>query len=142
MLLLLTLFLLTQPDYTQVFSGKVIYQEPAKIPLVDTETLKEWYDQKRPMVVIDARRDGWYDHCRLPQAIRLPHHLSYTDILKILPEDRNTLIVTYCGGLDCPASGYLSRRLQELGYVNIYEYAEGIPAWEEAGYPTLEDHQH
>jgi rhodanese-related sulfurtransferase len=60
---------------------------------------------------------------------------SEADIAKVLP-DKNALVVTYCAGWKCPASGELAERLHKLGYVNVVEYPEGIPGWKDAGNPV------
>lgn len=87
------------------------------------------------MIVVDARAEDFFDGHLLPNAKRLPHYSSDETIAEVLPERIGTFVV-YCGGIECPASKILSTRLVELGYVTVFDYAEGIPAWMAAGYPT------
>ncbi len=79
------------------------------------------------MIVVDARAEDFFDGHLLPNAKRLPHYSSDETIAEVLPERIGTFVV-YCGGIECPASKILSTRLVELGYVTVFDYAEGIPA--------------
>lgn len=103
---------------------------------IKAEELKLWYDQKKPMVVIDARSEKYFDGRLLPNAIWLPSESSEKEILTTIP-NKESLIVVYCAGIKCPASGWLYDKLYSLGYRNIYEYHEGIEEWTQKGYPTV-----
>jgi rhodanese-related sulfurtransferase len=108
---------------------------PESYQLIDTATLKSWYDCGKEMLLVDARSEGYFDGNILPGAICLPHYTHKEDIAKKLPQKNGTIVI-YCGGLDCPASKLLSLRLSAMGYAQVYDYAEGIPAWMAAGYPV------
>ena len=104
------------------------------IEVIDTETLKHWLEEQKEMILVDARAERYFDGNMLPGAIYLPSNSSQEEILQKLPQ-KNIPLIVYCGGIDCPASTTLGTRLREMGYQEIYEYAEGIPAWMAAGYP-------
>jgi len=103
---------------------------------IKADELKLWYDQQRPMVVIDARSEKYFDGRLLPDAIWLPSESSENDILATIP-NKESLIVVYCAGVKCPASGWLYGKLYSMGYLNIYEYHEGIEEWTQKGYPII-----
>ncbi|HEY0050600.1 MAG TPA: rhodanese-like domain-containing protein [Pyrinomonadaceae bacterium] len=48
-----------------------------------------------------------------------------------LPKD--TEIIVYCAGPNCPQSGMAAEKLQTLGYTNVTAYEGGIEEWEAAG---------
>lgn len=100
------------------------------------DELKLWYDQKKSMVVIDARSAKYFDGRMLPDAKWLPSESSEKEILATIP-DKDSLIVVYCAGVKCPASGWLFDKLSSMGYHNIYEYHEGIQEWAQKGYPII-----
>lgn len=52
--------------------------------------------------------------------------------------DRDATIVVYCSGPDCPQSTAAAEKLVDLGFRNVAEYEEGLPAWKEAGLPIEE----
>lgn len=52
--------------------------------------------------------------------------------------DPDAEIVVYCSGPDCPQSGAAARKLADLGYRNVHEYANGLSAWKDAGHRVVE----
>lgn len=99
------------------------------------EQLKGWYDQKKPMIVLDARSKKYFDGTLLPNAKWVSSESSDEEIQKAVPT-KESVIVVYCAGSECPASGWLYDKLVKLGYKNVYEYHAGLEEWLEKGYPT------
>jgi rhodanese-related sulfurtransferase len=87
---------------------------------------------KAQVTVLDARAGKWDDGKRIPGAKSLNAGSTDEEIRTALP-DKNALVVTYCSGVKCPASGMLAKRLHEAGYANVVELPEGIAGWTEAG---------
>jgi rhodanese-related sulfurtransferase len=102
---------------------------------IKADELKSWYDQKKPMIVLDARSEKYFDGRLLPDAKWLPSESSENEILAAIP-NKDSLIVVYCAGVQCPASGWLYDKLSSMGYHNLYEFHEGIQEWTQKGYPT------
>lgn len=50
--------------------------------------------------------------------------------------DRDALIVAYCSGPQCPASGMAEKALYEKGFCAVH-YKGGIAGWKEAGLKTV-----
>ena len=46
-----------------------------------------------------------------------------------LNRDKDTLLIFYCGGLECVLSHNSAFKAEKLGYTNIRVYAEGTPDW-------------
>lgn len=63
---------------------------------------------------------------------------SKEEIKSAIPS-KDSLIVVYCAGVKCPASGWLYDKLTSLGYTNLYEYHEGLEDWIRKGYPTIKE---
>ena len=102
---------------------------------ITTEELLSWYEQKIPMVVLDARGRRFFDGRSLPGAIWISCSAPDDVVLQGVP-DKNSLIVVYCSNIDCPASNWLAGRLLKFGYQHVYEYPNGIDGWVEEGHPT------
>jgi rhodanese-related sulfurtransferase len=90
-----------------------------------------------PVVILDANAGAWDEGKRIPGARSLPHDSGDAEIRAAVGPGQ-PLIVTYCGGLLCPASGRLYRRIRDLGYENVLEYQDGIAGWMAAGLPIEE----
>lgn len=104
---------------------------------IQAEQLKAWYDQKKPMTVLDARSKAYFDGRLLPNAIWLPSDSSEATVKETLPK-KDALIVVYCLGVKCPASGWLYEKLIAMGYTNVFEYHKGLEDWSKKGYPIAQ----
>ena len=84
---------------------------------------------------LDARpRDFWRMN-RIPGAHPLPEDDFDAALAEVGPELRKTTnIVVYCSGYGCEASHIVARQLRERGYPAVI-LDEGLPAWEDEGYP-------
>jgi rhodanese-related sulfurtransferase len=89
---------------------------------------------KKPFVLVDARPKVKYQKSFIPGAISLPK--AEFELKKgLLPADKSTQIVFYCGGYKCKLSHKSAKAAMALGYTNVGVYAAGAPAWKKAGLP-------
>jgi len=97
---------------------------------LNAEALKAVMGAKVPMVLLDARgpSDQWIDG-----AVPLAHDAD-EKALRRAAGNANRLIVTYCGGPECPMSLMLANNLAEHGYTNVIRFTGGVEAWTEAGF--------
>ncbi|MDH4158069.1 MAG: rhodanese-like domain-containing protein [candidate division Zixibacteria bacterium] len=75
----------------------------------------------------------------------LDERLAFTDLripfdsvagkLDLLPEDKNTVIYSFCRG--GRRSAISTNYLRSVGYSHAFNVAGGIMAWKEAGYKTI-----
>jgi len=98
---------------------------------VPVDEVKRAFDQKRRMVIIDARAASDWIRGHIPGAISMPHYQM--DRLDEMPKD-GTWIIAYCA---CPhhASGEVVDALKKRGYPNVAIMDEGILVWQKRGYP-------
>lgn len=103
------------------------------------------YDFIQPYAVIPPRDDGIlidtrdtvrrYDVGHIPGAINLPAKQFDELAPRLLPADKNKLILFYCDGIECKLSHMAADDAEDLGYTNIRVYAEGFPDWFKRGNP-------
>ena len=107
-------------------SAPVEKTDPADI---DTPALKALISAKVPMALLDARgpQKSWIPGAK-PMAVNVKDDV----ILKAVPS-KDALVITYCGGVQCPLSTMLGKRLRDLGYRNVLEYRKGIRGWIASG---------
>jgi rhodanese-related sulfurtransferase len=97
--------------------------------------LKEMVDRDlREFVLVDARNPEEYMEAHIPGAINIPEK-EFDRLAGMLPAAKEFQLVFYCNGVKCGKSRKSALKAAELGYVNVFVYAEGMPVWEEAGYP-------
>jgi rhodanese-related sulfurtransferase len=104
-------------------------------PIVTSEQLKELLDSKKTeIVLIDARTAPEYQEAHIHTAINIP----LSDLEKnssVLTAAKNARLLFYCNGVKCGKSGKSALIARSLGYTDISIYADGMPVWEEKGYP-------
>jgi len=49
--------------------------------------------------------------------------------------DKDDPLVVYCSNYDCTASPTAAKKLEDLGFTNVYDYEGGKEEWKQAGLP-------
>jgi rhodanese-related sulfurtransferase len=119
--------------------------------IITTAELKELLDGDNNLLVVDTMPyDGSYAKAHIPGAV---HFLfpkdpveewddaemdgkSQDDFERLLGDDKDRLIVVYCGYVKCARSHNGAYFARQLGYTNVKRHPGGIFAWKGAGYPT------
>jgi rhodanese-related sulfurtransferase len=75
----------------------------------------------------DARSKTGYDAGHIKGAVHTPYKAE--NGMAVLPADKASQLVFYCGGPSCSASFKAAKVAAGLGYTNIGEYKGGYPEW-------------
>lgn len=85
------------------------------------------------VMVIDARpTKRRYDPGHIPGAVSMPNS-QFDKMADMLPKDKSTQLIFYCGGTKCMLSHKSAKKAEKLGYSNIKVYAAGFPDWIKRG---------
>jgi len=95
--------------------------------------LKSAIEAKKAFV-IDVNGSESYKGGHIPSAVDFEHKKDA--LAKLLPKDKNALIVAYCGGPKCNAYQAAAKAAQKLGYKNVKHLSAGISGWMQAGEKT------
>lgn len=121
--------------------------------IVTTEELKGWIDSGKKMVIVDTMPyEASYQKAHVPGAVQflfpipdmnewdtdLTDGKTREDFMKLLGDDKDRIIVIYCGFVKCTRSHNGAAWAVKLGYKNVYRHPGGIFAWKGAKYPTEE----
>jgi rhodanese-related sulfurtransferase len=110
-----------------------VYLKPGD-ELVSAAEAKRRFDRKAALF-LDARPRLNYELERIPGALALPEDEFDQHFSKLEPTLRGRFdIIVYCSGFGCEASHIVSRKLKEKG-IPAAVLQEGMPAWQDAGYP-------
>jgi len=81
------------------------------------------------VAIIDSRPTARkYGVGHIPTAISIPDR-KFGKMTNLLPADKSTLLIFYCGGLKCPLSHKSAYKAEKMGYTNVKVYAAGYPDW-------------
>ena len=97
-----------------------------KFPQIEHSELMEAVEQKNA-TIIDVNGSETYAKGHIPGAIDYMEVKG--DLAKALPENKDALIVAYCGSEKCGAYAKAAKAAQELGYTNVKHYKPGIAGW-------------
>jgi rhodanese-related sulfurtransferase len=90
--------------------------------------------QNDAVTVIDVNGTQSYVDGHVPGAINW--EAAHENLAEHLPEDKDALIVAYCGGPSCGAYKAAVKKAQELGYTNVHHMSAGIAGWKQADMPV------
>ena len=97
------------------------------VSITEVRTLAE----SKKAVIIDVNGTESYKKGRVPGA--LDFAAIKGKLADVLPKDKNTPIVAYCGGPKCKAYQSAATAAEKLGYKNIKHMSAGISGWQKAG---------
>jgi rhodanese-related sulfurtransferase len=103
--------------------------------LVDEAFVKKYAVLPKPdgVLIVDSRPTArMYDPGHIPTAVSIPDS-QFEKMTDKLPADKASLLVFYCGGVDCILSHKSAFKAEKLGYANTKVYAEGYPDWLKKG---------
>jgi len=123
-----------EKGYTNVSvfaAGEPGWREGGESLWVSTNYLKMLLnDRERVAMVIDARPQVKYLEGTIPGAVNLPFQ-EWEKRKGLLPADKASTLIFFCGGLKCDLSHKSAAKARELGYTDVRTYAEGWPEWAE-----------
>jgi rhodanese-related sulfurtransferase len=115
------------------FSALIFAGEFADVSIKD---LKKAIAEKK-VTVIDVNGTESWQKGHIPSAINFEEYEKSTEkFAKVLPQDKNALIVAYCGGPKCMAYKEAAKAAEKLGYKNVKHLSAGIAGWKDAGEKT------
>jgi rhodanese-related sulfurtransferase len=91
---------------------------------------------KWDFTLIDARTRVEYAEGHIEGAQSCPASEIASTLPSMVP-DHSRQLVFYCNGPKCTKSQKAARAAIALGYSNVLEYNEGLPAWREAKLPVI-----
>lgn len=108
----------------------------AGVSEVPVKKIKKMIEHGDEFVLIDSRPKNEYIQSHLPDSISIPA-CRMKEHAKLLPEDKEQLLVFYCGGPACGMSTMASATAVQAGYKNTKVMLDGVEGWTKAGFPTF-----
>ncbi len=109
--------------------GMPDWKVKAGLVSVSAAYIKKLMDDKSAYTLVDARPKRVADKGMIPTAINVSD-TEFDKQIDKLPADKASLLIYYCGGLECVLSDKSAEKARKLGYMNVVTYPPGYPEWE------------
>ena len=110
-----------------IFTASVFAGEFPDISVKEVKALSE----SKKAVIIDVNGTESYKEGRVPGA--LDYEAIKDKLASVLPADKSTPIIAYCGNPKCKAYKEAAEAAEKLGYTNVKHMSAGIKGWRDAG---------
>lgn len=129
--LIIKLNVIIFPLFLFSFLAVALASEPTlpKASYVSTQTVKEWLNQGKPLLLIDVRQPEEYEKGHIEGAINLPYEKVEENIPQLNPE---VPLIFYCISSSWRAP-YSANLLKDHGFKEVYILEGGIVAWKGGG---------
>jgi mono/diheme cytochrome c family protein/rhodanese-related sulfurtransferase len=99
---------------------------------VSVTEVKQALDEKKKLIIIDARPQSDWMRVHITGAVSIPYH----DLTRLSEVPKDTWVIAYCA---CPhhLSGVVVDELIKRGYTKALVLDEGILEWHRRGYPVV-----
>jgi rhodanese-related sulfurtransferase len=109
----------------------------AEATLKEVEALLGSGAKHSNFLLIDARPASKYAAGHLPTAVSVPLPALEKQGAALLPTDRNTELIFYCGGITCGLSHKSAEIAHNLGFSKVKVYTGGEPGWNKAEHYSI-----
>ncbi len=116
---------------TAAHAGHEKLAKTGSAPDISIEDLKAAIEEGS-VVVIDVNGSKSYKNGHIPTAIDFAE-VAKGGLADLLPEDKSTMVVAYCGGPSCGAYKKAVKAVAALGYTDVHHLSAGIRGWKSAG---------
>ncbi|MFW5760098.1 MAG: rhodanese-like domain-containing protein [Cyclobacteriaceae bacterium] len=100
--------------------------------IIDLETLKKKLENDE-VTLIEVLNKEEYEKSHIKGAINIPLKNIGAEAKERFETDDE--IVVYCSDEECTASPTAAKKLEDLGFKNVYHFEGGKKEWKEAGHP-------
>lgn len=101
------------------------------VPAIGLEVVKDMITKGETFLLVDSRPLVKFLEGSIPSAIAIPDSV-FEKKTGLLPADKSTELVFFCGGYACPLSHKSAAKAKGLGYTNAKVFEAGEPAWTKA----------
>lgn len=103
-----------------------------KFPEISQADMMKAVEQK-DATIIDVNGSESYAQGHIPGAV--DYMKVKSDLASVLPQDKNALVVAYCGSEKCGAYAKAAKAASKLGYTNVKHFKPGLAGWKAAKAP-------
>jgi rhodanese-related sulfurtransferase len=126
-----------RPGKQDLWADELWTMPPIEIPedkLASTQEIEELIagEGQQNYMLVDSRPAMRFHEGHIPSAKSIPFTVMHTRKPEF-PEDKDTLLIFYCGGQHCTLSPMASQMAEQWGYSRVKVYHDGAPVWKKSG---------
>lgn len=106
---------------------------------IDRNELQAALKSNKDMVLIEVLGEDEYKKFHLPYSVNIPMNKDFEANVTAAVPDNDKQVVVYCKNKACDASVKAAKRIELLGYSDVYDYETGKDDWKAAGLPIASD---
>jgi rhodanese-related sulfurtransferase len=104
--------------------------------LIDTAQLRKQLESTDPPFLLDVRLEDDFRAAHIPGAIsNCVYEMAFGERLAKSVPERTRSIIVYGANSESYEARVAAEKLSRAGYANVYEYRDGLTAWQYAGAP-------
>ena len=107
---------------------------------ITRDELHSKIEQNEDFVLLETLAPKSFANGHLPGARNLPVEEIGRRASELIP-GKDSEVVVYCASRTCDASEKAARKLESLGYTNVYDYLDGKADWKDAGLPLEKEEE-
>ncbi|MEX0849710.1 MAG: rhodanese-like domain-containing protein [Candidatus Dependentiae bacterium] len=90
--------------------------------------------KKEGLFVINVLDADYFNDCHIKDSINVSVD-GLDKFVANLDKDKSELVI-YCSNYMCTASGFGAKKLQDMGFSNVWAYEAGMAEWHQKGLPV------
>ncbi len=94
--------------------------------------VKKMIKQNSKVYLVNALSANAFKKAHIPNSLNIVSMDAASQIFA-----KNDEIIVYCSDINCMASYYAYKQLEQAGYTNIWRFAGGLREWSEKGFPLV-----
>lgn len=102
---------------------------------IDRNTAQRMLQSEQKVHLVEVLNESEFEEAHLPGAINVPLGDDFDRAVQVAVPNKSDPVIVYCKNTECQASPKAARRMDELGYSRVYDYAAGKQDWRKAGLP-------
>lgn len=100
---------------------------------IDRIQLQQQMQNRPALTIIEVLPREDYEKFHIPGALNVPLDAQFEANIQRAAPDKEAPVAVYCANTQCPASERAARKMESLGYRQVYDYEAGKEDWRSAG---------